>query len=383
MIFFCIFSDGTWMTRGHSSNIGAVSTIGCMTGKVIDCGTRSKVCKSCDVWQKRDKNSLTYRRWAAQHREKCTLNHEGSSGSMEASIIKDIFSRSVEKYNLRYSRFIGDGDSNTFKTVSDSKPYGDDVCVQKIECVGHVQKRMGTRLRKLKASMKGKKLSDWKTLFGKGRLTDTQIDKIQSMYGVAIRANRKNLKKMKENVWAIYFHRLSTDDNPMHQLCTENCPYNKAQRENKQYHHKNSLPSAVMDTIKPVFRDLANPQLLEKCLEGYTQNPNESFNSLIWRYCPKRKNHGLATVNTAVSLATGVFNDGATTYASVMRELKLDVGPFATKCFEDIDSERIKHAQRQTKASSHEARIIRRRQRLTRNESQAVREGFPYTAGGH
>ena len=65
------------------------------------------------------------------------------------------------------------------------------MCVQKIECVGHVQKRMCTRLRKLKASMKGKKLSDGKTVFGKGRLTDTQIDKIQSVYGVAIRANRK------------------------------------------------------------------------------------------------------------------------------------------------------------------------------------------------
>ena len=76
-----------------------------------------------------------------------------------------------------------------------------------------------------------------------------------------------------------------------------------------------------MDTTKPVFRDLANPQFLHKCLEGYTQNPNQSFNNLTWWYCPKRKNQGLTTANTAVSLATGVFNDGAKTYASVMREL--------------------------------------------------------------
>lgn len=103
-----VSSDGTWMTRGHSSNIGAASTIGCMTGKVIDCGTRSKICKSCEVWEKRDKNSRSYRRWDNQHRDKCTLNHDGSSGGMESAIIKDIFSRSVEHYNLRYSRFIGD-----------------------------------------------------------------------------------------------------------------------------------------------------------------------------------------------------------------------------------------------------------------------------------
>ncbi|KAK7108483.1 uncharacterized protein [Littorina saxatilis] len=51
-----VSSDGTWMTRGHSSNVGAASTIGCKTGKVIGCGARSKICKSCEVWEKEDKN---------------------------------------------------------------------------------------------------------------------------------------------------------------------------------------------------------------------------------------------------------------------------------------------------------------------------------------
>ena len=54
---------------------------------------------------------------------------------------------------------------------------------------------MGTQLRDLKQSMKGKKLSDEKIISGKGRLTKTQIDRIQTMYGVAIRA-KHNLAKM-------------------------------------------------------------------------------------------------------------------------------------------------------------------------------------------
>ncbi|KAL8615364.1 hypothetical protein ACOMHN_023083 [Nucella lapillus] len=45
------------MTRGHSSKIGVVTAIGLETGKVLDSGTKSKVCKSCDYWEKQDQTS--------------------------------------------------------------------------------------------------------------------------------------------------------------------------------------------------------------------------------------------------------------------------------------------------------------------------------------
>lgn len=119
------------------------------------------------------------------------MTHYGSSGSMEAAAATDIFARSVRLYNLRYTRFIGDGDTNSFKTVFESDPYGPDIKIEKIECVGHVQKRMGTRLRTLKKSKKGV-LEDGKTIGGKGRLTDKQEDKLQVYYGNAIRANKNS-----------------------------------------------------------------------------------------------------------------------------------------------------------------------------------------------
>ena len=46
-----VSSDGSWMTPGHSSKVGIVTTIGCKTGQVVDVDTRSKVCKSCQVWK--------------------------------------------------------------------------------------------------------------------------------------------------------------------------------------------------------------------------------------------------------------------------------------------------------------------------------------------
>ena len=54
-----------------------------------------------------------------------------------------------------HTNYIGDSDSSTFNTIEESKPYGD-IIITKFECVGHVQKRLGTRFRKLPVTWKGK-----------------------------------------------------------------------------------------------------------------------------------------------------------------------------------------------------------------------------------
>ena len=72
-----------------------------------------------------------------------------------------IFSKSIEKYNLRYVHYIGDGDTKSYKKVVGAKLYGD-FTPQKLECVGHLQKRLGTRLRKIRNEKKHEILSDGK-----------------------------------------------------------------------------------------------------------------------------------------------------------------------------------------------------------------------------
>ncbi|GFT88451.1 uncharacterized protein TNCV_262511 [Trichonephila clavipes] len=102
----------------------------------------------------------------------------------------------------------------TFLSIAEKKPYRDSVPIEKIECVGHVQKRMGSRLRKLKALWGKKKLYD-----GKGRLTDAIISKLTTFYGNAIRANSHNVNEMRQAVWAVWAHTSSTDDEPKHWFC--------------------------------------------------------------------------------------------------------------------------------------------------------------------
>ena len=142
--------DGTWQKRGFSSHNGVVTAISVDTGKCVDCEVLSNFCKGCQQWDGKDHRSEEYQTWKKEH--DCQLNHTGSAGSMEASGAVRIFSRSVEKRGLRYVNYLGDGDSSSFSRVQNSAPYGEDISVQKLECVGHIQKRVGGRLRKLKAN---------------------------------------------------------------------------------------------------------------------------------------------------------------------------------------------------------------------------------------
>ena len=146
--------DGSWLNRGVSSRHGFVSVISVDTGEVLDYHYMCSVCQACEAWD--DKSSPEYLEWFVKHEPLCSINYEGSSQNMETEGASILFGRSLAKYKLRYNPFIGDGDSKAYKRVVRDKPYGDDFHIEKEECVGHIQKRMGTRLRNLINKSKGK-----------------------------------------------------------------------------------------------------------------------------------------------------------------------------------------------------------------------------------
>ena len=99
---------------------------------------------------------------------------------MEPVGAKRMFERSIQKHSLRYTEFYGDGDSKSFPTVENVY---DDVTVKKLECIGHIQKRVGTRLRKLRQNVKG--------IGGKEKVTNAVIDRLQNYYGRTLVAWKK------------------------------------------------------------------------------------------------------------------------------------------------------------------------------------------------
>lgn len=348
-----VIMDGSWQKRGHTSLNGFVSACSFDTGKILDVECMSKFCHSCKTNKKPCKQ------------ESCMKNYEGVSGGMESQGAVSIFKRSVEKYNLRYVKYLGDGDSKGYQDVQESEPYGSNVKISKLECVGHVQKRMGSRLRTKVKAMKGKKLSDGKIISGKGRLTKKTIDSLQNYFGLAIRRNRGNLKAMRKDVWATFFHRLSTDEKPNHHMCPKGvdswCKFERAKVTKESYTHKNSLPEAVMNEIKPIFQDLSKEELLEKCLHGQTQNVNECFNGVVWSRLPKTVFIGLETFKLGVYDSVITFNEGNLGRIKVLQHITgADAGVNSIIGYRQMDKQRVKKADRAQKENQKQKRQRKR-----------------------
>ena len=91
------------------------------------------------------KDRPEYEEWKATYQ--CNINHKKSSGLMEVAGAVEIFQHSVQTHKLVYSQYLGDGDTSSFKEIVESNPYSEFYIVpEKVECVRHVQKRLGTRL---------------------------------------------------------------------------------------------------------------------------------------------------------------------------------------------------------------------------------------------
>ncbi|GFX23758.1 uncharacterized protein TNCV_3597001 [Trichonephila clavipes] len=147
--------DGTWQRRGYSSLNGCVSAISVDTGKILDIEVMTQYCHIC---AKGDSQSSKH----------VCLNYKGSAGNMEVVGAYCIFERSNVR-NVQYNEYYGDGDSKGYESVKNF--YGINT-VTKLECIGHVQKRVAGRLLQLKKTTKG--------LGGKNKLTDKLIDRIQN-----------------------------------------------------------------------------------------------------------------------------------------------------------------------------------------------------------
>lgn len=192
-----------------------------------------------------------------------------------------------EGKGFRYITFLSDGDSNSFNAVcalnDGNGPYTNHT-VKKEECINHVQKRMGTRLRKLKAELKEEKLTktgrrQWRSLVGgKHQLTDNQITAFQKYYGKAIRDTvGTDIITMKKRVLSGFFHAISRDDDHHHNFCDSAwCVFKRAKDEGKPLPSHSTMKNYLRlekkyeDQVRRVFFDLASSPLLERCLRGQT-----------------------------------------------------------------------------------------------------------------
>ncbi len=115
-----VLLDGTWQKRGYASHHGIVSCISVDTGKCLDVEVLSNIYKACSAWETKDKESDAYMEWKLKH--VCKIDHKGSASSMESVGATRTFSRSEPIHDLQYTKYLGDGDSASFKKVVRTYP---------------------------------------------------------------------------------------------------------------------------------------------------------------------------------------------------------------------------------------------------------------------
>jgi hypothetical protein len=199
--------------------------------------------------------------------------------------------------------------------------------------------------------MKGKKLSDGKGIGVQHRLSGTEIDKLQDF---AVRINKSDVEKMRRAVRATYFHKLSTDKT--HNMdCPQDswCKYNTADRDKYSYH---GLPEEVMLLTKPIYWDLSRLDLLRKYHHRRTQNPDESFNNMIWLRIPKTVFDGYSIPRMGIYDAVLSFNMGNLGRAKVLHQLGIQICYNTLRHLQAKDTSHIKKVDRVMDNMSKEAR---------------------------
>ena len=293
--------DGSWLTRGHHSNIGAGFVIHFDTGIVLDMEILSKHCQQCKVRKKKEEEAKKKKIVLPPFiHKKCNQTWNESSSKMEQEAARKLWGRSTQ-YGLRYTKYIGDGDTATYGALLKLAPYGTQV-VEKEECLNHMGKRMGYRLKTFRNSLKrptktgtGRQLSE----LG-GLLTDYKIGKLQDYYAQALRGRSETpyttVEQMRDAVFASFFHALSTEDNQLHHLCPDSTELvnswcfvkrHEADPSKPRRHHDEkpgfltNIPEKHIPAIMQIYIDLTTLTLLKRCLANSTQNANESFHSKV------------------------------------------------------------------------------------------------------
>ena len=103
-------------------------------------------------------------------------------------------------YGVKYTRYIGDGDSATSKGLLNLNPYN--VHVQKLECYLHMKKNNGNAMPQSQKQTKGLGGRSKNTV----KLTDKVNNKLQKYYGLAITRHQDNVAEMYKEIWATLHH---------------------------------------------------------------------------------------------------------------------------------------------------------------------------------
>lgn len=204
---------------------------------------------------------------------------------MEVDGIIEMFQWSLQKHNVRYAFYIGDGDTKTFKRncTLRRRIY----CKKKrmrITCKKRLYKRAKEAKKQLTQLKKAQKQLENKNTKGKSKskskskakepktatLTNKAMQDLSLYYGLAIRRHPDSVEKMRSEIWATYYHKISTDEKPQHHFCPEGveswCKWRQHEAAGTlaSFSHPPALDEDTQQVLKPIYEELTQDDLLER-----------------------------------------------------------------------------------------------------------------------
>ena len=221
-----------------------------------------------------------------------------------------------------------------------------------------------------------------------GKLTATIIDRLQNYFGIAVRTNAGDLEGMKKAIHASLFYVASTKDNEWHYHCPEGasswCRYQSDKATGlSTYKPGKGLPKDILlQHVKPIFKDLSEPELLKRCLHGNAQNQNEAFNALIWERLPKTKYVSLKQLRFGTYDAIAHFNIGRKSSCLIMEKLGMIPGKYMNKSCQMINRKRLYHSNYKSSEKARKRRKVIRGSKKSVQDLQDETEGKMHEVGG-
>jgi len=251
--------------------------------------------------------------------------------------------------------------------------------VKKKECVD--QKRIGTRLRVVKKNTKGFSGK------GAGKLTNKVISDLIVYYGLVIRRHPDSAEDMKNAVWAVFYHNISTNEKPQHMYCPAGkeswCKWRVAEAYGTltSFKHKPLLLKKVQNAIRPVFEALSSDDLMQRCTGGNTQNSNESVNACVWKLAPKHLHCAAKTVEIATYIAVSLFNEGYIIVLKIMDLLGIAVGIEANNFAREADAKCVTAAENSLIDGARATALSKKAVQISQMEQYEVEKGLMYGPG--
>lgn len=182
-------------------------------------------------------------------------------------------------------------------------------------------------------------------------------------------AHPDSVSDMKKAILASLYHKCSTDAKPQHEYCPAGadswCGYQKAvaAQQLHNFKHPPAFDDEVKDLLQPIYEELTDEKLLERCLGANTQNNNESYNSCVWNIAPKHKFVGKQTLEIAALSAACIFNEGLLPILNVMEVMGVKIRPQARHFADKANDKRVDRA------------------KILENDAYEDQEGVVYAAG--